>query len=111
MRAVLSDTSRAHDLNREKLDLILERFAEGIEVPVDDDGRPFQLQPNLTRCDTLIANMGRNTLLEVTLRFRNGDRAEDRNVDLDLNLNLEAGKVVGNSNLEEDYQRIVSIYA
>ena len=53
--------------------------------------------------------MGRNTLLEVALRFCNGNRAEDGDIDLDLNLNFESGKVVGNGNLGEDYQEIALI--
>ena len=53
--------------------------------------------------------MGRNTLLEVTLRLCNGNRAEDGDVDLDLNLNLESGKVVCNGDLDEDYQELAPV--
>ena len=53
--------------------------------------------------------MDRDTLLEVTLGLCNGNRAKDGDVDLDLNLNFESGKVVGNGNLGEDYQEIALI--
>ena len=82
------------DLDGEKVDLILVRSAECTQVPVKDDSAAIETDTDLTRRDALVADIEGNTLLEVAASLRDGDWAEDGDIDLSDDLNAEVDEVI-----------------
>ena len=57
----------------EEVDLILVRSTERAQVPVKNNSAAIETDTNLTRRDTLVANVEGDTLLEVAASLRDGD--------------------------------------
>ena len=83
-----------YNLDGEEADLILVGGTESTQVPVEDDRAAIETDTNLTRGNALVANVQGDTLVEVSARLGNGDRAQDGNVDLRNDLNAEVCEIV-----------------
>ena len=86
-------------LDGEEVDLVLVRSTECAQVPVKDDSAAIETNTDLTRRDTLVSNVKGDTLLEVAASLRNGDWAQDGDIDLSDDFNTEVGEVIVDHNL------------
>ena len=93
------------DLDGEEVDFILVRSPERAQVPVKDDRAAIEADTDLTRRDTLVSNVERDTLLEVAARLRDGDRSQDGNVNLGHDLDAKVYEVIVYDNLFDNYRQ------
>ena len=61
------------DLDGKEINLILVRCTKCAQVPVKDDSAAIETDTDLTRRDTLVANVKGDALLEVAASLRDGD--------------------------------------
>ena len=89
-------------LDGEEVDLVLVRSTECTQVPVKDDRAAIEADTDLTRRDTLVSNVEGDTLLKVAASLRNGDWAQDGDVDLSDDFNAKVGEVIVDHDLIGD---------